>query len=139
MARVPGPSDESSLRDWATKRKEGVGMPSYFSDSTHMIPPLVDIPQELVSSIVHGGLAAQGGHQPGRGCSGIVTLDLGRVSNCHMLVVLQRQKLCMIGGEEEEQEASLTGNTCKRAFVCEETKVAGSHTFVQFPNYHQLD
>lgn len=82
MAGVRGPREESSLQDWATKRKEGVGMQSYFNQSTEMIPPLVDIPQELVSSILYGGLEPQGGHQPGRSCSGIAASEL-RVKQPH--------------------------------------------------------
>lgn len=57
MAAVPPPGAASSLRDSSTKRKEDVGVPSYFSAAAASIPPLMDIPQELVSMVLHGGMA----------------------------------------------------------------------------------
>lgn len=35
-------------------------MPSYFSAAAASIPPLMDIPQELVSMVLHGGMAPGG-------------------------------------------------------------------------------
>ena len=62
MLSAPPPGDPATLQDSATKRKEDVaGMGSYFSSSGRSIPPLVDIPQELVSMVLHGGATPQGG------------------------------------------------------------------------------
>ncbi|KAL4854989.1 Phosphatidylinositol N-acetylglucosaminyltransferase subunit P [Chlorella vulgaris] len=59
MAAVPAPSAVASHSDWASRCKEEAGMASYFSDTSSSIPPLVDIPQELVSSILYGDLTPQ--------------------------------------------------------------------------------
>ena len=62
MMSAPPPGDPGALQDSATKRKEDVaGMASNFSSSDRSIPPLVDIPQELVSRVLHGGATPQGG------------------------------------------------------------------------------
>ncbi|KAI7840272.1 hypothetical protein COHA_006054 [Chlorella ohadii] len=58
MSALPA-SDPSNLHDWATRRKEDAGMPSYFSPAVHAVPPLVDIPQQLVSDVLFGGLTPQ--------------------------------------------------------------------------------
>ncbi len=62
MSALPA-SDPSNLHDWATRRKEDAGMPSYFSPAVHAVPPLVDIPQQLVSDVLFGGLTPQGAWQ----------------------------------------------------------------------------
>jgi hypothetical protein len=54
------PSLSFTLTDFATKRKEDVGMPSYFSPAATSIPPLVDVPQELVSLVLYGGFTPTG-------------------------------------------------------------------------------
>lgn len=61
MTSALAPGDPSNLRDWATRRKEDAGMPSYFSPAVHAVPPLVDIPQQIVSDVLFGGLTPQGG------------------------------------------------------------------------------
>lgn len=61
MMTAAAPGDPSNLHDWATRRKEDAGMPSYFSPAVHAVPPLVDIPQQIVSDVLFGGLAPQGG------------------------------------------------------------------------------
>ena len=60
MMSAPPPCSPASLHDSATKRKEDVGMPSYFGDTSRSIPPLADIPLELVSMVLHGGVSPQG-------------------------------------------------------------------------------
>ncbi|PRW59837.1 phosphatidylinositol N-acetylglucosaminyltransferase subunit P-like [Chlorella sorokiniana] len=62
MSALP-PGDPSNLRDWATRRKEDAGMPSYFSPAVHAVPPLVDIPQQIVSDVLFGGLMPQEAEQ----------------------------------------------------------------------------
>jgi hypothetical protein len=62
MMSAPPPGDPATLQDLATKRKEDVtGMHSYFSSNDRSIPPLVDIPQDLVSMVLHSGATPQGG------------------------------------------------------------------------------
>lgn len=66
----------AALRDPASKSKEEVGLHSYFAGTERSIPPLVDIPPELISLVLHGGLSPQGGHKPACGwlsprCSGL--------------------------------------------------------------------
>lgn len=63
MMSAPGLGDGAALRDWATRHKEDVGMPSAFSAAQHSIPPLVDVPLEVVSLVLHGGLAPRGAWQ----------------------------------------------------------------------------
>lgn len=149
MMAAPDAGDASSLVDWATKRKEDAGMPSYFSlphgrgggsrsadagggsgagqqrgrgsgGPRHgSIPPLVDIPHEIVSAVLHGGLSPQGG----RGHGWTLGWGLGASKPCGVQpengsacstspypgaslppcrALLQRQRSNMIGRGEEE-------------------------------------
>ncbi len=48
------------LRDRLSKSKEDSGLASYFGGVGRGIPPLVDVPPELVSMVLHSGLAPRG-------------------------------------------------------------------------------
>ena len=66
MMSAPPPGAPSALHDHATKRKEDVGLLSYFGGAERSIPPLVDVPHELASLILHGGMSPLGaGAAPG--------------------------------------------------------------------------
>lgn len=71
MSALP-PGAPSTLRDQFSKGKEEVGLASYFGGVGKGIPPLVDVPPDLVSMVLHGGLAPQGevpmGRMVGRRC-----------------------------------------------------------------------
>ncbi|KAL4458439.1 hypothetical protein ABPG75_013304 [Micractinium tetrahymenae] len=57
MMSAPPPGAPSTLRDRHSRSREAVGLASYFCGVGKGIPPLVDIPPELVSMVLHGGLA----------------------------------------------------------------------------------
>lgn len=62
MMAAPPAKGAGTLQDWATRDKADAGMPSYFSapGGERGIPPLADIPAELVSLVLHAGLAPRG-------------------------------------------------------------------------------
>ena len=82
MMSAHGPGDAAALQDWATRRKEDVGMPSCFAAAQHSIPPLVDVPLDVVTMVLHGGLAPRGGgawrRQASAGCTGCCDPAPGR-------------------------------------------------------------
>lgn len=60
MMSASPPGAPTSLRDGYSKGKEDVGLASYFGGVGKGIPPLVDVPPELASMVLHGGLAPLG-------------------------------------------------------------------------------
>lgn len=60
MMSAPPLGSPTMLRDRLSKSKEDSGLASYFGGVGRGIPPLVDVPPELVSMVLHSGLAPRG-------------------------------------------------------------------------------
>ncbi|PSC68340.1 phosphatidylinositol N-acetylglucosaminyltransferase subunit P isoform X1 [Micractinium conductrix] len=57
MVTCPAPGGPTALAGAHSRRREEAGLASYFPGATRSIPPLVDVPQQLISAVLHGGVS----------------------------------------------------------------------------------
>lgn len=62
MVTCPAPGGPTALAGAHSRRREEAGLASYFPGATRSIPPLVDVPQQLISAVLHGGVSPRGGY-----------------------------------------------------------------------------